>query len=414
MDLDSSALSALFVLSTVKGDLKEVTRLLRDPSLDVNALDGEGMSALHWAAAYNEAKMVKLLLDHPLIDPNALGRRKMTPLHKAAVGGSLGALEILLSDPRVEVDAANCWEETPLFLAAHNGDFGICFSLLQSGACQNVTDRWGNSPADVAADHGFPRLKEMLLDFVEGLESSFISNYSCPVTPTSSSTISQKVAGRSLSKMMEAPLSDEDFLGWLEDESINVNGADMYRWTALHKLAAWNKVDCLTALLNCPGLEPDVPRGQSGDLPLHSAIEMGAFQCVNVLLEFETHRQMINVGNDEGSTPLHHAVLTGNSELVKKLLDLNANPSIRRGRDQLSPWHLSRSLPDEYRNEMSPILWEALQRRGEEELPIMTEVAPPSAGSLPQHYGQQERQISPLTSEQLGQAQLLFGPPMRK
>ncbi|KAK7083504.1 hypothetical protein SK128_026936, partial [Halocaridina rubra] len=50
---------------------------------DVNKLDGDQLSPLHYAARYNHIETVKALLDHQA-DVNIKGQDDMTPLHYAA------------------------------------------------------------------------------------------------------------------------------------------------------------------------------------------------------------------------------------------------------------------------------------------------------------------------------------------
>ena len=61
---------------------------MKEPSLDVNAKDEETMTALHWAAAYDETKVVEALLGNPRVEPNSQNKRKNTPLHQAAMYGT--------------------------------------------------------------------------------------------------------------------------------------------------------------------------------------------------------------------------------------------------------------------------------------------------------------------------------------
>ncbi|CAG8296657.1 unnamed protein product, partial [Penicillium salamii] len=63
------------------------TQLRRGENVD--AVDHQGRTALHLAAAHGNLLAVKSLLCQNTIDPGALDQRNRTPLHAAAMGGHL-------------------------------------------------------------------------------------------------------------------------------------------------------------------------------------------------------------------------------------------------------------------------------------------------------------------------------------
>ena len=110
------------------GDLAAVRSLIAGES-DVDAPQGDGATALHWAAHRSDLEATALLIE-------------------------AGA----------EVNAANALGATPLWLAAKNGAAGIAERLLDAGADPNVTLRMGETPLMSAARSGSPAVVEMLLD----------------------------------------------------------------------------------------------------------------------------------------------------------------------------------------------------------------------------------------------------------
>ena len=109
------------------GDAARVRALLADGA-DVNAPQGDGATALHWAAHRNDAETAALLI-------------------------AAGA----------DVDAANALGATPLWLAAANGSAPIAARLLEAGADPNVTLRMGETPLMAAARGGSRPVVELLL-----------------------------------------------------------------------------------------------------------------------------------------------------------------------------------------------------------------------------------------------------------
>jgi len=90
---------------------------------------------------------------------------------------------------------------------------------------------------------------------------------------------------KALSKFVEYPGDPQAVARHLEDTAVDPSGKDMFGLTALHKFAAWNKVDLLDLLL--PHLSEDdlnAVGGDDGGTALHQAISMGAVQALARLL----------------------------------------------------------------------------------------------------------------------------------
>mmetsp|Transcript_20668 Transcript_20668/g.22961 ORF Transcript_20668/g.22961 Transcript_20668/m.22961 type:complete len:245 (+) Transcript_20668:1325-2059(+) len=195
-------------------------------------------------------------------------------------------------------------------------------SLLKGGADYKIKDKWNRTPSEAAKEHGETEISEIITSFIAGTYVAKDESKPQPV-PKKSGVKGRK---RILSKIMEAPLSTEKFLGWLKEDDIDILGCDMYKWTALHKLASWNKSQCIEAMLSDPrvGEENISKKGQGGDTPLHCAIEMHASASVDVLLKDERVKKNINALNDKGLTPADVAVNSGNTSALSILKDLGA------------------------------------------------------------------------------------------
>ena len=77
------------------GDLQSVRTFLQQGA-DVNAAQGDGMSALHWAAVLGDAQMAEMLI---YAGANVMAETRIghyTPLHVAAKGGKASVVETLL------------------------------------------------------------------------------------------------------------------------------------------------------------------------------------------------------------------------------------------------------------------------------------------------------------------------------
>lgn len=70
--------------AVMNGHVGILNVLLDDPKIDINALDGDGNSALHLATIAGNVQCITLLLDSKGIKPNQLNGDGMTPAYIAA------------------------------------------------------------------------------------------------------------------------------------------------------------------------------------------------------------------------------------------------------------------------------------------------------------------------------------------
>ncbi len=134
-----------------RGDLDAVRRLLRDGA-DVNAPQGDGMTALHWAAERGDAPLCEVLLYAGARVDAGTRIGHYTPLHLAARTASAAVVEMLLeagSDPGATTTNSGA---TPLHLAAASGDPRVIEVLAAAGTDVNARESaWGQTPLIFAA-----------------------------------------------------------------------------------------------------------------------------------------------------------------------------------------------------------------------------------------------------------------------
>ena len=131
---------------------RDAVRALIAQGADVNAAQGDGMSALHWAADKGDADLTEMLV-YAGANPGAVTRiGQYTPLHLASRAGSAAAVRALLKagakvDAKTSVSGA-----TPLHLAAAAGDPAVVTALLDAKADVNAKEaEWGQTPLIFAA-----------------------------------------------------------------------------------------------------------------------------------------------------------------------------------------------------------------------------------------------------------------------
>jgi ankyrin repeat protein len=148
----------------------EAAELLLDAGADVNAIESfGGQSALMWASARGNARMVQFLAAHgAVLDAHGLVRqwpRKIineprpkdmnkggfTALHYAAREGCIDCARALV-EAGADLDVIDPDRVTPLVLALENLHYDFAAYLIEAGADVNKWDLYGRSPLYMAAD----------------------------------------------------------------------------------------------------------------------------------------------------------------------------------------------------------------------------------------------------------------------
>eukprot|EP00727_Mastigamoeba_balamuthi_P012208 m51a1_g761 hypothetical protein (228) ;mRNA; r:555311-556321 len=143
---DESGWTPLMSASSA-GRAAAVRVLAFDSSVDVNAVNERGCTALHYACSKGHAEAASLLLQKGarVAVKDSTG---MTPLHRAVSGGP-AIVELLLSNG-ASVDARNKSGETALHIAAQMRNIDTAVALLKHGASMDVEDEDGKTPIALA------------------------------------------------------------------------------------------------------------------------------------------------------------------------------------------------------------------------------------------------------------------------
>ena len=181
--------------AAMHGDVLEVEALLRLGE-DVNAAQGDGMTALHWAAEHGNADLAETLIaagayldavtrlgDFTALHVAARGGQGtvvrvlagaganvnartsaggVTPLHYASASGGADAVRVLLQHG-ADVDVQeSMWYQTPLMFAAAAGRTDVVRTLMSAGAEPSLTARVMDMDARERQDRADQRRREEL------------------------------------------------------------------------------------------------------------------------------------------------------------------------------------------------------------------------------------------------------------
>ncbi len=124
--------------AAARGDREAVKALLKQAA-DVNAAQGDGMTALHWAALNGDVDLTQMLI---VAGANVRATTRLcsyTPLYLASQKGNGRVIQALLKGGS-DVKAGTTNGTTPLMAAAASGDIDAVRTLLDAGADVNEAD----------------------------------------------------------------------------------------------------------------------------------------------------------------------------------------------------------------------------------------------------------------------------------
>lgn len=297
---------------------KEAVRSLLQQKADVNALQADGTTALHWAVYWDDLEMAELLI-RAGANAKAANRDGATPLFLACVNGNAAMIEKLLKAGADANAPLTHYGDTALMVAARTGAPDAVKVLLDHGADPNTKETSGGTTALMwAAEQEHPVVIQMLIA------------HGAAVNARSKGT-SSKAKYASREEMVEGKLQD---LGDIPP-TVGATGG----LTPLLFAARQGDQDSVRILLAAGA---DVNQfSADGSSALETAIRNGHYDLAAFLLDAGANP---NHANAAGLTPLYLAVHCRNLEksptipwttildpldLIKKLLDAGANPNAR-------------------------------------------------------------------------------------
>jgi ankyrin repeat protein len=325
------------------GDRAKLAQLLQE-GVDVNAPQADGMTALHWATYHDDAKTVELLAQSGA-NVKAANRYGVTPLSLACTNGNAAIVDVLLNagaDPNGQLPGG----ETPLMTAARTGALPVVKTLLSHGAAvDSKEERRGQTALIWAAAEGHATVVQALIDagadFRIRLQSGFTpllfaardgrinvvrvllkagANVNEPVPAGKRIAYGGRMPPAGATPLLLAVMNAHfDLAAQLLDAGADPN-ADLPGYTVLHALAA----------VRNPGVgDNDPPPDGSGSTSSLELLKKLAARGANLNARMTKKANLNNTRlNEIGATPFLLASLTADTELMRTLAKLGADPSL--------------------------------------------------------------------------------------
>ncbi len=300
--------------AAMAGDVTAVRDLVRSGA-DVNAAQGDGMTALHHAAMRGDDEMVGVLL-YAGANVHATSRLGgYTPLHLASQRGHATVIERLVAGG-ANPNNPTATGTTPLMFASASGHVQAVKQLLAHGADVNATERANEQTAlmfAAAADR--PEVVTVLLEVgANAAATSKVTDLSVLVSPEESlqdeirdaqsknenATPSLTAGGRTAATIVDPDETAGVTRGYRYNELIGKQGG----LTALHFAIRQGSVESAKALL-AAGADINGRTPSDGTTPLLMATINGQFDLAMLLLEQGADPTL---ASDAGATPLFAAI----------------------------------------------------------------------------------------------------------
>jgi len=247
----------------------ESIKILVDNGANVSDKNTEGQTVLHIACSVGDEAAVKYL--HSVkANPNVYDKLNRTPLHVATEGGHNAIIEILIDRYKADVNQRAKDGSTLIHLASKCGHPDVALFFVKRGVPLQMPNKEGAICLHEAAKQGHVSVVKSLL---------------------------------------------------MKGASVNVMTKDFY--TPLHTAVRHGKHLVVQVVLGF-GADVNCRGGQNREAPLHLAarLKSDARHVSEMLLKSGAN---VNAATEDGITPLHIAIEAGNYDLVRMLLDENAD-----------------------------------------------------------------------------------------
>jgi ankyrin repeat protein len=328
--------------------LVSVTVKLLELGHNINALDTQKMTPLHYAVRGNRSAIVQVLLQFPSIDgnmqQNAGGN---VPLYGASEHGNTAIAQTPVQNRDVQINLQDDRGRTALHHAVNRGHSDIVHLLLEHPALNvNLADKDGQTALTIAVRGVHVDIIRHLLAHREiNISASRVGEpgvlESMPFRRGRIMSLPNDLRlqlGIKLSLYLAAREGDaETVKAFLQQPKPELNARyGEYKLTALHEAAERGHLSVVQTLLLHPEVEVNATDRQGWTALMYAAV-IGHSDVLKALLQHQETN--VNSANKGGWTALTFAADNEISDIVKILIqhsDTNVNQANNRGRTALT------------------------------------------------------------------------------
>ena len=323
--------------AAMRGDGATVRALVASGA-DVNVAQGDGMTALHWAANRGDSTMAVVLLRAKARLSATTRIGGYTPLHVASQSGAAGVVRALLA-AKADARAVTTDGATAMHLAAVAGVPGTITALLAAGAEVNAKEpAWGQTPLMAAAARGRVDAVRALLK--AGADPAITAKTVDIMASAAQDRQAKAKRDAVLAQLREAQGQSKN-PNWLPSpqqvqaavqasREVEVQAAT--RAALEGAAAAAAAEEARLAAQGGRGLDDDNPAYneqlgvQGGHTALLLAVREGQTACVDALLDGGADINQVSRGDQ--TSPMLMASINGHYDLVLRLLKRGGNPNL--------------------------------------------------------------------------------------
>ena len=287
-------------------------KTLIDLGADVNAQRTDDKNApLLLAAGWNNYMATHLLLEHGA-DINQRSKDGSSPLSGVVKNNQENVAKLLLAN-NADVSFQDSEGESLLHLSVSRGLFKVTQLLIEAGCNVNLRNKRGRTPLYIAVKNKHEQIVKLLLEYNADVGMEYKQNPKERI---------YLVRGKDRGKpSWHYVLVDRHLLG-LFLKRTNGGSLDVKDFGEVFESGRGENPP-ENAIDNILQTRVDVLKEIPGETLLHVASRNNSVNIIDLLVK--KGAWYVNAGDKQGYTPLHEAVIRGNMQAVKKLVDLEAD-----------------------------------------------------------------------------------------
>ena len=288
------------------GHVEALRQLIAECGANVEAVDSQGFTALHWAALGGHVDIVRMLVKESKVNVEAADSDSLTALHRAVILGYTEIVKTLVNECRANVEAVDSKGVTALHRAVILGHAEIAKTLVnECRANVEAVDSKGVTALHCAALTGDVETVRMLVNECDAAVEALDSDGKTALHWAA-------IVGH---------VDIVDMLANACKKSLYATDSDDGR-AVLHLAALWGRADIVRMLVNKHRVDVNLTGAEyfAGMTALHMLAVSGEnAEIVKVLIkECGADVDVLNVG---GQTALHVAASRGHVDIARALVN---------------------------------------------------------------------------------------------